>query len=298
MTVSSLSPSWQAASACRAGACTGLGLKPQHFERILDQRPPLGFFEIHAENYMGAGGPFHHYLGRIAEHYPLSVHGVGLSIGGTDLDPAHLDRLARLLARYQPAWFSEHLAWSRHGAVCLNDLLPVVYDATTLARVCEHVERVQERLGRRMLLENPATYLESRASTLPEAAFIGEVVRRTGCGLLLDVNNVFVSCVNHHRDPLAELAALPLHAVGEIHLAGHAEAVDGAGDPLLIDNHGAPVATAVWDLYAHAIARVGPMPTLIERDNDIPALDVLLAEVRRAERILQNARRDAQALPA
>lgn len=277
--------SWRAAP---DGGGTGLGLKPQHFEQILGQRPALGFFEIHAENYMGAGGPFHHYLGRIREHYALSVHGVGLSIGGGDLDAAHLERLAAVLARYQPEWFSEHLAWSRHGAVCLNDLLPVVYDAATLARVCDHVDHVQERLGRRMLLENPATYLESRASTLSEADFITAIIRRTGCGLLLDVNNLFVSCTNHRRDPLAELAALPLQAVGEIHLAGHAAAVDGAGDPLLIDNHGAPVATAVWDLYAQAIAQLGPVPTLIERDHDIPALEVLLAEARQAERILQD----------
>lgn len=274
----------------------GLGLKPQHFGDILERRPALGFFEIHAENYFGAGGPFHHHLARIAEHYPLSIHGVGLSIGGSDLDTAHLDRLATLLERYQPRWFSEHLAWSRHGTVCLNDLLPVVYDEATLGRVCEHIERVQERLGRRMLLENPATYLESRASTLPETAFIGEVIRRTGCGLLLDVNNLHVSCVNHRRDPLAELTALPLHAVGEIHLAGHAETIDGAGDPLLIDHHGAPVAQAVWALYAHAIQRLGAVPTLIERDNDIPALDVLLAEASQACRILQGATRAA--LPA
>lgn len=284
--------SWRAAP---AGGGTGLGLKPQHFEQILGQRPALGFFEIHAENYMGAGGPFHHYLGRIREHYALSVHGVGLSIGGGDLDAAHLERLAAVLARYQPEWFSEHLAWSRHGAVCLNDLLPVVYDAATLARVCDHVDHVQERLGRRMLLENPATYLESRASTLSEADFLTAIIRRTGCGLLLDVNNLFVSCTNHRRDPLAELAALPLQAVGEIHLAGHAAAVDGAGDPLLIDNHGAPVANAVWDLYAQAIAQIGPVPTLIERDNDVPALEVLLAEARQAERILQGAARPMEA---
>ena len=283
------------ASACPSAPGAGVGLKPQHFRDILGARPALGFFEVHAENYLGAGGPFHHYLGRIADHYPLSVHGVGLSIGGRDLDLAHLDRLAALLARYEPQWFSEHLAWSRHGPVCLNDLLPVVYDKATLARVCAHVDRVQQRLRRRLLLENPATYLESRASTLPEAAFIGEVVRRTGCGLLLDVNNLYVSCVNHGRDARAELAALPLHAVGEIHLAGHAVEVDSAGDPLLIDNHGAPVAQAVWSLYGQAIARIGPVPTLIERDNDVPALDVLLAEAQQAERILQTA---ARALPA
>jgi uncharacterized protein (UPF0276 family) len=283
-------------AATRAAApCAGLGLKPQHFRDILDSAPAIGFLEVHAENYLGAGGPFHHYLGRIAEHYPLSVHGVGLSIGGDQLDLTHLDRLATLLARYEPQWFSEHLAWSRHGPVCLNDLLPVVYDEPTLARVCAHVGRVQDRLQRRLLLENPATYLESRASTLPEAAFIGEVVRRTGCGLLLDVNNLYVSCVNHGRDAQAELAALPLHAVGEIHLAGHAVDVDAAGDPLLIDNHGAPVAQAVWSLYEQAMGLTGPVPTLIERDHDVPAFDVLLAETRRAERVLQAA---APALPA
>lgn len=278
--------------------CAGVGLKPQHFLDILDTRPALGFFEVHAENYLGAGGPFHHYLGRIAERYPLSVHGVGLSLGGDRLDLAHLDRVAALLARYEPQWFSEHLAWSRHGPVCLNDLLPVVYDATSLDRVCEHVGRVQDRLRRPLLLENPATYLESRASTLPEAAFIGEVVRRTGCGLLLDANNLHVSCVNHGRDAQAELVALPLHAVGEIHLAGHTVDVDAAGDPLLIDSHGAPVAQAVWALYAQAIARTGPVPTLIERDHHIPALDVLLAEARQAERVLHAASRATQALPA
>lgn len=292
-------PATHAAAHARPVArCAGVGLKPQHFRDILDTRPALGFFEVHAENYLGAGGPFHHYLGRIAEHYPLSVHGVGLSLGGDWLDLPHLDRVAALLARYEPQWFSEHLAWSRHGPVCLNDLLPVVYDAASLDRVCEHVGRVQDRLRRPLLLENPATYLESRASTLPEAAFIGEVVRRTGCGLLLDVNNLYVSCVNHGRDAKAELAALPLHAVGEIHLAGHTVEVDAAGDRLLIDSHGAPVAQAVWALFAQAIARTGPVPTLIERDHDIPALDVLLAEARQAERVLHNASRAIQALPA
>ncbi len=283
---------------CPPAPCAGVGLKPRHFRDILDTCPALGFLEVHAENYLGAGGPFHHYLGRIAARYPLSVHGVGLSIGGDAIDDAHLDRLAGLLARYEPRWFSEHLAWSRHGPVCLNDLLPVVYDAATLARVCAHVDHIQQRLRRRLLLENPATYLESRASTLREADFLTEVIRRTGCGLLLDVNNLYVSCVNHGRDPWAELAALPLQAVGEIHLAGHAVAADAAGDPLLIDHHGAPVAQAVWALYAQAVARIGPVPTLIERDNDIPAFEVLLAEAGQAERILQTAADAAPALPA
>ncbi|MDP1606357.1 MAG: DUF692 domain-containing protein [Rhodocyclaceae bacterium] len=265
----------------------GVGLKPEHFRSILDTRPDIGFFEVHAENYMVAGGSFHHYLTRIREHYPLSIHGVGLSIGGAGpLDEDHLDRLAALLERYQPESFSEHLAWSSHGDVFLNDLLPAPYHAGTLARVCEHIDRVQERLGRRMLLENPATYVEFAASTMAETEFITEVVRRTGCGLLLDVNNVHVSCVNHGRDPRAYIRALPLEQVGEIHLAGFARDIDAAGDPLLIDSHGAPVAQAVWDLYAFALALTGPIPTLIERDNDIPAFPVLLAEAQQAEAIM------------
>ena len=269
-------------------ARAGIGLKPEHFHEILDTGPDIGFFEVHAENYMVAGGPFHHYLTRIRERYPLSIHGVGLSIGGEDpLDEAHMDRLAQLLDRYAPESFSEHLAWSSHGGNFYNDLLPVAYDAATLTRVCDHVDRVQERLGRRMLLENPATYVEFTASTLAEADFITEVVRRTGCGLLLDVNNIHVSCTNHGRDAHDYLNALPLPAVGQIHLAGFAEDADAAGAPLLIDSHGSPVADVVWQLYCHALGLVGPTPTLIERDNDIPALPVLLVEARHAGRILE-----------
>ena len=277
----------------------GVGLKPEHFRDILASAPDIGFFEIHAENYMVDGGPFHHYLGRIRETYCLSIHGVGLSIGGASpLDEDHLDRLARLLERYQPESFSEHLAWSSHGGTYLNDLLPVPYDAATLARVCAHIGRAQDRLKRRMLLENPATYLEFAASTMPETEFIAEVVRRTGCGLLLDINNVYVACVNHHRDPYRYIRSLPLDAVGQIHLAGFARDTDAAGDPLLIDSHGVPVAQAVWDLYAYALERLGPTPTLIERDNDIPAFSVLLAEARRAEAIMDGvtARRPHEAL--
>ena len=277
----------------------GLGLKPEHFRDVLETRPQLGFFEVHAENYIVDGGPFHHYLGLIRRDYPLSIHGVGLSIGGeSPLDEDHLGRLAALLERYQPQSFSEHLAWSSHGEVFLNDLLPVPYHAATLARVCAHIDRVQERLGRRMLLENPATYIEFAASTMSETDFIGELIRRTDCGLLLDVNNVYVSCTNHGRDPYACIDALPLQAAGEIHLAGFARDVDAAGDPLLIDSHGAPVAQAVWDLYRYTLARTGPLPTLIERDNDIPAFPVLLAEARQAEVLLVDAVRVAEAVPA
>ncbi len=273
----------------------GVGLKPQHFRAIVETWPEVGFFEVHAENYMVAGGPFHHFLTRIRERYPLSIHGVGLSIGGeAPLDEAHLDRLATLLDRYQPESFSEHLAWSSHGGVFLNDLLPLPYHRATLDRVCEHIDRVQSRLKRQMLLENPATYVEFDNSTMSETDFIGEVLRRTSCRLLLDVNNVYVSCTNHGRDPYAYIDALPLDKVGEIHLAGFARDTDAAGAPLLIDSHGAPVAQAVWDLYRHTLQGVGPMATLIERDNDIPAFDVLFAEAQMAEAIIAGAATPAQ----
>ena len=262
----------------------GLGLKTEHFTQVLETGPDIGFFEVHAENYMVAGGPFHHYLGLIREQYPLSLHGVGLSIGGEGaLDRDHLTRLATLIERYQPQSFSEHLAWSSHGPVFLNDLLPLAYDATTLSRVCDHVDQVQSTLKRPMLLENPSTYLQFQRSTLDETDFISEVIGRTGCGLLLDVNNVYVSCINHQRDPLAYIDALPLHAVGEIHLAGFAEDTDSLGDRLLIDDHGAPIDNAVWQLYEHVLARTGPVATLIERDNQVPAFSVLQAEARQAQ---------------
>ncbi len=265
----------------------GIGLKPGHFGDVLDARPGVGFFEVHAENFMVDGGPFHHYLGRIRALYPLSLHGVGLSIGTEHaLCDEHLTRLAALVERYEPASFSEHLAWSSHGGGFFNDLLPVPYDDATLQRVCDHVDQVQVRLKRRMLLENPSTYVEFRSSTMTEAQFLDAVVRRTGCGLLLDVNNVHVSCVNHHGDPWAFIDALPLQAVGEIHIAGFATDVDAAGAPLLIDSHGAPVDDTVWALYAGVIDRLGPTPTLLERDNDVPAFATLQAEAQRAELVM------------
>jgi uncharacterized protein (UPF0276 family) len=266
---------------------SGLGLKTEHFREVLGAQPDIGFFEVHAENYMVAGGPFHHFLGLIREQYPLSLHGVGLSIGAEGpLDGRHLQRLAALIERYQPHSFSEHLAWSSHGPVFLNDLLPLAYDAPTLNRVCEHIDQVQSTLKRPMLLENPATYLAFQRSTIDEADFISEVIRRTGCGLLLDVNNVYVSCINHQRDPLAYIDALPLQAVEEIHLAGFAEDTDSLGDRLLIDDHGAPIDHAVWALYWRVLERVGPIATLIERDNQLPAFSVLHAEARQADELL------------
>ncbi|MFJ7282038.1 DUF692 domain-containing protein [Pseudomonas sp. NPDC099000] len=266
----------------------GLGLKTGHLREVLGSQPDIGFFEVHAENYMVAGGPFHHYLGLIREQYPLSLHGVGLSIGAeSPLDIQHLQRLAELIERYQPHSFSEHLAWSSHGPVFLNDLLPLAYDNATLNRVCEHIDQVQTTLKRPMLLENPATYLAFKRSTIDEADFISEIIRRTGCGLLLDVNNVYVSSINHQRDPLAYIDALPLHAVGEIHLAGFAEDTDSLGNRLLIDDHGAPIDNAVWALYVQVLERIGPMATLIERDNQLPAFSVLHAEARQADELLQ-----------
>ncbi len=265
----------------------GLGLKSEHFRDVLETKPDIGFFEVHAENYMVAGGPFHHYLGLIREHYPLSLHGVGLSIGTQGaLDGEHLGRLAGLIERYQPQAFSEHLAWSSHGPVFLNDLLPLAYDVPTLHRVCDHIDQVQNTLKRPMLLENPATYLEFRQSSMDEAMFIREVVHRTGCGLLLDLNNAYVCSVNHQRHPLAYIDALPLWAVGEIHLAGFAEDTDSLGERLLIDDHGAPVDAAVWELYREVLKRCGPVATLIERDNRVPPFAVLHAEARQAQALL------------
>jgi len=277
----------------------GVGLKPEHFDHVHVHKPDVGFFEVHAENYLVAGGPMHHHLTRIRENYPLSMHGVGLSLGGEDpLDTIHLEALARLVDRYQPAIFSEHLAWSSHGGVFFNDLLPLPYNLPTLQRVCDHINQVQSRLGRSLLLENPSTYVEFASSTWSEGDFLREVIHRTGCGLLLDVNNVYVSSINHGRDPRNSLCELPCHAAGEIHLAGFAEDVDAAGDRLLIDTHGAPVAAAVWALYDTALAITGPLPTLIERDNDLPAFGVLSHEAHLAERrMLSAASASAHARP-
>lgn len=267
-------------------ALPGVGFKPDHFSAIREGARGIGFLEVHAENYLGAGGLPHAQLAALRADFPLSIHGVGLSIGGTrGLNFAHLERVRQLCQRYEPASFSEHLAWSSHGAEYLNDLLPLPYTDETLAIVCDHVNRVQEVLGRRMLLENPATYLRFAASEIPETEFLAEVARRTGCGLLLDVNNVFVSCTNHGTDPRAWLAALPLHLVGEIHLGGH-DTEELPSGPLLIDSHGAPVADPVWALFADVIGRAGPLPTLVEWDNDLPDWPVLAAEAARAGTIL------------
>ncbi|WP_179712790.1 MNIO family bufferin maturase [Paraburkholderia bryophila] len=268
----------------------GVGLKAQHYHTILESRPDIGFFEVHAENYMGAGGPPHRFLSAIRERYPLSLHGVGLSIGADRLlDRDHLQRLKSLIARYTPGLFSEHLAWSSHDCGFLNDLLPVPYTAQSLARVADHIDQVQEVLGRQMLLENPSTYLAFEESTYPETDFIAAVAQRTGCGLLLDVNNVYVASINQQRDPFAYIDHYPLSAVQQFHLAGHAREADEKNRPLLIDTHDRHVAEIVWELFARAIRRTGPLPTLIEWDANLPDWPTLKAEAERADSVVQAA---------
>ncbi len=277
-------------------ASAGVGFKPEHAAAILAAPQPIGFFEVHAENYMGAGGPPHAQLTALRERYALSVHGVGLSIGSTEpLDRAHLTSLRKLCDRYAPASFSEHLAWSSHDGVYFNDLLPLPYTGQTLARVADHVDEVQTALGRQMLLENPSTYLDFAASTIEEVDFLAEISRRTGCGLLLDINNVFVSATNHGRSALDYLDRFPLDRVFEIHLGGHDADTGDAGEPLLIDSHRVAVASEVWALYRQVIARTGALPTLIEWDNDVPDWPTLRAEAIAADRILSGAARASAA---
>ena len=272
----------------------GTSFKPEHVEAIFAATGPLGFFEVHAENYMGAGGPPHRVLSRLRQDHPVSLHGVCMSIGGAQpLDAAHLRRFADLVERYEPALVSEHLAWSTHRDTYYNDLLPLPYTAQSLARVAVHLDQVQEAIGRPLLLENPATYVLFPESTMSETQFLRELVARTGCGLLLDVNNVFVSAPNHGYSALDYLADFPLGHVGEIHLAGHAEQADDEGDLLLIDSHDGPVADAVWKLFEIVVARAGAIPTLVEWDSNIPDWPVLRAEALAAQAILDRCHRNA-----
>ena len=265
----------------------GTSFKHEHLPAIMADGKPKGFFEVHAENYMGAGGPPHRALEAIRQDNPVSLHGVCMSIGGSQpLDREHLGRFRSLVERYQPALVSEHLAWSTHENTFFNDLLPLPYTNETLSRVCEHIDEVQQAIGRPILLENPSTYVTFRESTMSETDFIRTIARRTGCGLLLDVNNVFVSATNHGFSALDYLSDFPLAKVGEIHLAGHAEQADDEGERLLIDSHDGPVADAVWKLYEIVIQKCGPVPTLIEWDSNIPDWPVLKAEATAAQQIL------------
>jgi uncharacterized protein (UPF0276 family) len=267
----------------RLSGSVGVGLKPEYASDIFSGGRRADFFEIHAENYMGAGGPPHDLLRRIRADYPLSIHGVGLSIGGVSpLDRAHLGRLKRLIGLYEPALFSEHLAWSTHEGVFLNDLLPLPYNEVSLAHVCAHVSEVQDALGIRMLLENPSTYVTFGISTMSEVEFLREVAKRTGCGLLLDVNNVHVSSINHGFNAAAYIESFPIQYVGQFHLAGFAEDRDSEGAQLLIDDHGRPIADPVWALYRRVLSRGCGAPTLIEWDNNVPEFAELAAEATRA----------------
>ena len=267
----------------RLPAAPGVGYKPQHFADILGDAGAVKWLEIHAENYMGDGGRPLAQLRHLAERFAISVHGVGLSIGGEGpLDTDHLSRLKHLINWLNPARFSEHLAWSTHDSHFFNDLLPLPYTKSTLTRVADHIDQLQEAVGRTMLLENPSSYLVFDESTYSETEFLDEVSRRTGCGLLLDVNNVFVSATNLGFAPQDYIDAYPLDRVGEIHLGGHDDDTDDHGAPLLIDSHGHKVVDPVWALLDYTLAKSGSKPVLIEWDNDVPDWPVLEAEAARA----------------
>jgi hypothetical protein len=270
-----------------ATASVGIGLRAPHYRDILETRPALAFLEVHSENYFGDGGAPLHYLEQARAHYPVSLHGVGLSLGSSDpLNRVYLARLKQLIERFEPMLVSDHLSWSSIDGVYLNDLLPLPYTEAVLEHFCARVSETQDFLGRQLLVENPSSYLQFAASAIPEWEFLGEVARRTGCGILLDVNNIYVSCRNHGFDAERYLAALPAAAIGEIHVAGHTVKQLPEGE-ILIDTHGAPVSEPVWALYRTALARFGARPTLVEWDNDIPPLATLVDEARSAESIVR-----------
>jgi uncharacterized protein len=278
-------------------ARAGIGLRAPHVAEILERRPPVGWLEVHAENYMG-GGPGVRALHELRRDYPIAVHGVGLSLGSVDgPDATHLARLRRLVDRLEPVLVSEHLAWSVCDGAYLNHLLPLPLTEEALAVAARNIEQAQQALGRRLLIENPSSYLRFGHSTIPEPVFLAELARRTGCGVLCDVNNLYVSQANVGLDARRALELLPASAVAEIHLAGHA-VNDADGMSILVDDHGSPVANAVWRLYTLALDRFGAVPTMIEWDSHLPALDVLLGEAAEAERLLQRVARGAHVCAA
>lgn len=270
-------------------ARAGIGLRFQHHQAVLEGRPEVAWLEVHTENYIG-GGTAVRYLEAIRASYPISFHGVGLSLGSAQrLDTAHLERVGDLVERLEPALVSEHLSWSAVDGRYLADLLPLPMTEEALAIVCRHIDRFQTCLRRQVLIENPSSYLRFRHSVIPEWEFLAAVAQRTGCGLLCDINNVYVSACNHGWRPSTYLAALPPASIGEIHLAGHTVRRLDGGQVLRIDDHASPVIAEVWALYAEALSRFGPVPTLIEWDASIPALDVLLDEAARADALLEHA---------
>jgi hypothetical protein len=281
-------PAFAPTSAVRSpiAAQAGIGLRFQHHQAVTDTRPSIPWLEVHTENYLGGGKPLR-YLEAIRENYPISFHGVGLSLGSAEgLAGAHLERVRQAIERIQPMLVSEHLSWSIVGGRYLADLLPLPMTEEALDTICRHVDQTQNYLRRRILIENPSSYLRFLHSTIPEWEFLAAVAARTGCGILCDVNNIFVSAWNHGWDTSTYLAALPPAAIGEIHLAGHAIRTLEDGAVLRIDDHGSRVAPEVWSLYGEALARFGPVPTLIEWDNDLPDLSVLLDEATHAAELL------------
>ena len=267
----------------------GIGLRGPHVPRVLAEKPPIPWLEVHSENYFAAGGAAHEALERIRADYPLSFHGVGLSLGSTDpLDPAHLQRLCEIVARYQPALVSEHLSWGGIDRMHWNDLLPLPHTREAATLLVARIHEVQEALGRQILVENISSYLRFHGE-MSEADFVVDVVRRSGCGLLLDINNLYVNSVNHGIDALGYLEAMPRGSVAEIHLAGHTRRT-GLPQPLIIDSHDDLVSDEVWALYECAVARFGPRPTLIEWDARLPSLDVLMEEAARANRRMEVSR--------
>ena len=279
-------------------AAAGVGLRHTHVRAFLEAPQPAAWIEVHSENYLGDGGPRNRALEKIRRDYPVSCHGVGLSLGSWDgLDVDHLRRLRRLFDWIQPGLVSEHVAWSVEDGTYLNDLLPLPYTDEALDAICRNVDQAQDAFGRRILVENPSSYVTFTESTMPEWAFMAEIVRRTGCGLLLDVNNIHVSAHNHGFDADRYLDAVPLDAVGEIHVAGHFVARFDA-HTILIDDHGAAVTDAVWSLLRRALARIGPVPTLVEWDTNIPDLPVLLAEAHKAQLLLDAVGRQRSAADA
>lgn len=268
-------------------ARAGIGLRAEHYADLLETLPAIAWLEVHSENYFGAGGKPLFFLESIRAHYPLSLHGVGLSIGSTDpLNAAHLAKLKDLIRRFEPTLVSEHLSWGSVGGRYVNDLLPLPYTEEALRHMVERVSQVQDYLGRQILIENISSYLQYEASSIPEWEFLAELARRAGCGLLLDVNNIYVSARNHGFDAGIYLQAIPADRIQEIHLAGFTVNRFEDGE-ILIDTHNRPVSQAVWELYRKGVQRCGPMPTLIEWDTDLPPLAVLLEEARRADAILE-----------
>jgi len=267
-------------------ALAGIGLRSQHYGEVVDFHPPVGWFEVHSENYFGKGGIPHFYLEKVRADYPVSLHGIGLSLGSTDpLDAVHLEKLKALVVRIEPDLVSEHLSWGSFGGAYLNDLIPLPYTEESLSHIVNRITQVQDFLGRRILIENPSSYLEFAHSTLTESEFLVETARHSGCGILLDVNNVYVSCSNHGWDTMDYLRGIPAGLVEEIHLAGHTLNQFEGGE-ILIDTHNRTVCDEVWQLYEYTLQRLGPRPTLIEWDTDIPPLQILLDEARKADQLM------------